>query len=93
MGYTFDYERLIYRPDRYEGRSDGSVYDVRTSLKLTAEGVSWQIEGCNFLRPSVVDRAKAARGLREFEKLVPPTDEQASAFFDSVFPLPQSPVA
>ncbi len=93
MGYNFDRERLIYRPDKDEGVSVGSVYDVRTCLKLTADGVSWQIEGCNFLRPNVVDRAKAARGFREFEKLVMVTDEQASAFFDLVFPLPQSPVA
>jgi hypothetical protein len=85
MGYDFDRERLIYRPFRDEGVSVGSVYDVRTCLKLTAEGVSWNEEGPDYLRPSVVDRAKAARGLREFEKLVMVTDEQASVFFDSVF--------
>lgn len=93
MGYDFDRERLIYRPFRDEGVSVGSVYDVRTCLKLTSEGIPWGYGTGEFLRPSVVDRAKAARGLRELEKLVMVTDEQASAFFDSVFPLPQSPVA
>lgn len=83
MTYEFDYRRLIYYPD-----GEIQLYDVMTSLKLTAAGSSQQAIGSRdvYVRPSVLDRAKAARALQELEALAAPTVEQALALFESYFP-------